>query len=380
MLLIVFIVIIMKTKIFKGNFVNLIAIFLIAMTLSVINVKSYEPYLNIYKDILVASIFSICIYTVITKESIDRIFTYISVFISISLLYQTLYLSSQRFSAFINLFLSDKRYIFASFQENRNKFFDNSFTEIFFPILLYLLTTSKTKIEKFIYTIMIFGQFSIAVASGWRMKIIVIALSLFLFYTFLFHFTKYLKNIIRIFLLCALLLTVFIFLYSQRYYFVSDSNYSIGLNPLEQEDIASIVSRVEMWKEAFNIGFSHPITGAGLGNYYDYVNAQSQENKQSNPITRNDSFIRFQDPHNIFFSYFAMTGLTGLFSICLILISTGLKVITIFKYKLFKQYILYLCFVNILMFSLFNPSTSFNFYIVLLFIVSIIHKIDYLYT
>jgi len=357
----------------RGIFIKLILFFIFASSLSLINAMSVESFISVFKDIIIASMFSICIYAVVSRKLLNNIFYTIAFFITFSLLYELLYLFFPGFNDFIRLFLYNKTFIFSTFQETRGKFFESSYIELFFPVLLLLLTKSKINKEKIIIIALICIQFFVAIISGWRIKVAILGVSLFFFY--IYYLITHISLLRKTLFTGGLILFIFYFLYSQRFFYASKTRFAPGLNPLEIEDTSSLYNRMNMWQEALNIGLSYPITGVGLGNYYDYSGASDQKLKQSNAIIRENNFIRIQDPHNVLLSYFSMTGIVGLVSICLIFLLSSFKLIPIILSKSIELYTIYLCFINIFIFGLLNPTTSFGYYIVLFFCIALLHKL-----
>jgi O-antigen ligase len=96
-----------------------------------------------------------------------------------------------------------------------------------------------------------------------------------------------------------------------------------------------------------------------LGNYYDYLPSNKQQSISQNKMAKQEYDVAANDPHNVFFSTFAETGIFGLSTFIFILLYFLKKDLIIFRNKtdgLDKAFII--SFWTLFIYSLANPSSS----------------------
>ena len=143
----------------------------------------------------------------------------------------------------------------------------------------------------------------------------------------------------------------------------------------ESEDYTTISDRFYYWEKGIEMGKSQPITGVGLGNYYEHLtNKETVRNSLSDP---KNTFMKITwiHPHNVFVALFAETGFLGLGSFVLLLcyfIVTDFGSFTLTS-PLHKA--LVLSFWGLFAFSLINPAAILN-YAVLFWLIRIFIEIE----
>jgi O-antigen ligase len=217
---------------------------------------------------------------------------------------------------FYNLRLRNWLYInaqqFIELQASRNRFFIEIYDYALLPIIIYFLKISRTPLKKLGYLLLTVAVCMCAVLSNYRIQVIVAVLAVFGSLKFVIGRSDiFLKKM----LFFCIAISVFIA--------ISISNQFHMINVFDRfgiENQTTIISRIEMWYQAIKIGKVSPLTGVGLGNYYDWL-----ENKQTNINSTTDPKNQLMkvtaiNAHNIFFSLFSETGLLGLVTYIAILI------------------------------------------------------------
>jgi len=259
------------------------------------------------------------------------------------------------------------------YQYQRNRFFGDALDETLIPLLFYFLIRKEVKIlNKIIASSSLALITFLTIVSNWRSKLVIYFFSLtgsLLLYKI--NFKKLLT--FGIIGLSIILVTNFVSLYT-----VGQNIIDRVIYPGKQES-ETITARYNFWREATEIGFSSPIVGVGLGNYFDNLSSKSRELSKSSIVNTYESFITIDDPHNIFFSIFATTGLFGIISFILL---TGYFFYTDYKIYVKNQYevnSLIIIYWSIFIFSILNPWLYFSYLAFIWFIRGLIEslKIDY---
>jgi O-antigen ligase len=252
---------------------------------------------------------------------------------------------------FLSFVFNEKYLQFFNFQYGRNRFFGDSLDEAFIPLIIWTLIKEKAFIKRILLLLLMIGVIFITFISNWRTKIIILLFSLFVS-TIMYY--KYIKKYLLL-LMLGVLLTIF-----------TSSNFSLYTvktdiidrflfnNEIEKKIISN---RINYWKEAIEMGLSSPITGVGLGNYYDNLPKKS---KQANKII-SSNLITIDDPHNLFVSTFASTGFLGLISLTLLLGYFFITDAGIFKKKQSILQTFIIIFWGLFIFGLFNPWMYFSY-------------------
>jgi len=117
---------------------------------------------------------------------------------------------------------------------------------------------------------------------------------------------------------------------------------------------------------------SYPLFGVGLGNYSEYFTKEITDLRFStvNKNITSGSIQVYDDPHNVFFSFFAETGFFGLTTLLIILVFFSKQDLLIFFKKNKSQNDLLriaflLSFWSLILYSLINPANSMRFYFLL---------------
>lgn len=344
---------------FNRKYTNLFIIILfyfLTQSVSIIKVVNINNYLLVYKDLIFALLLFIICLQIINKKNYNLFCTILIVVTFIDTIYQVIfYIFPSLVFPFISIIFNEKYLQFFEFQYERNRFFGDSLDEAFIPMIIWMFIREKTSIKKILLLLLIIGIIFIAFISNWKTKILILLLSLGV------SAIIYLKYIKKYLFLLILLTILTIFLSSSFSLHTVKINIIDRLTFNDRVEKKIINSRINYWKEATEIGLSSPITGVGLGNYYDNLSEKSKlANKNSNTNIHNN-FITIDDPHNLFFSTFANTGFLGLISLILLLGYFFITDTFLYKKKQVMSQIFIIIFWSIFIFALFNPWMYFSY-------------------
>ena len=129
----------------------------------------------------------------------------------------------------------------------------------------------------------------------------------------------------------------------------------------EEEETKTITSRVSYWKDALEIGLRSPFVGVGLGNYFDNLSTSSKKTNETSQIDRYRKFIFIDDPHSIFFSIFATTGIIGLLSFLSVLSFFLIRDLSGIRSQNELPTLIICMFWGLFIFSLMNPWVNFSY-------------------
>lgn len=330
---------------------RLVLIYLLMMSLSVVTAINLNEFIKVYKNIIISIIIFILVLNFVKKNQLNKILLLLVLSICINLFYQTIiYYRIDFLHEFLSNIIYDKYWVFVQNQANRGRFFIEIYDWVFIPILFYL----GRKDNRIFYVILVAIILFYSNLSNYRSILIVTMLSLLASLIINFDFQK---SKIKIFL--GVLMVVVILITSNSLSLNLFKQSSISRFALSEEDTSTVDSRLFYWDRAINMGLGSPLFGVGLGNYYEYLSPK-QILKNSVFDWKNEIMrVTAINPHNIFFSLFAETGLLGLASFIMIaiyLVSTDLHFL---KYKAKKDIAtksLMISFWSLFLLSLFNPT------------------------
>lgn len=339
---------ILKRKItFNTYFAIFLLLLFISQSLSILTTQNVEAFLNSYKNVLFSVIFvTVSIFTVNKKNTITILkllfyATWISILLRFLIFFDPVF-----FKKIGEIIIHPSSMDIITMNIARGRLYIDGYEEAILPISLYFIS-KREKLKTNL--ILIVGIAVISFLSGFRTKIVTLFLGLLLPFIFIRKFRK------TIFLATIILFLIFIFLY----YVTSITQYSSIIDRIDSKayDISS--GRIETWQEGLKIGFSSPLFGVGLGNYYDHLPLSMQKISTLSSSKTLQFSLAAPDPHNVFISLFAETGLIGL-SMYIILLGYFIKKdVSLFQENQDKKvHIIIISFWVLFSFSLLNPSTS----------------------
>lgn len=378
-LLIVFLVIFFKSKesVPRLKKINIfIFVFLITQTLSVVSAQNINSFLMVYKDIVFGIVIYIAIFLSVKRKNIDAILSTLFVICLVNLFWEAcVYFAPNIVYTWGKTIFSLGYFQTFVYELNRGRYFADMLDEAFIPLAVYLYFHKKNNNHLPIFTIIYLVLISyIVIMSNWRTKLIIFIFSLLstllIFWKDIKKFTGY------------ILIVFFSVMLAVSFSYSLSSNRNIFDRVLSPDDgffATTDVSRINYWKDAIMIGSSHPIFGIGLGNYYDYLSQSAKDqNKDSVTTTQSKKRILIDDPHNLFMSTFASSGLLGLSSLVALLASFFfLDLNNFMKKNNDLSQTLISVFWLIFIYSLFNPWLYFAYFTPLLAIRGIIDAIHF---
>lgn len=353
-----------ENKAIRLNKITLpIILFFIFQSLSVINVLNINTFIYFFERLIAVSIFVFVCYLLLNKKRLaNKIIQIINFTVLINVCMELLMFFFPSLVNWLYRFIHQSVLDIFVFNINRGRLYFESYGEVFLPIILYLFIKEKNLLNKIIYWIVTLGVIMLAFWSNYRDRFVVVCFSLF---TTLMIFRKDIlkirtrQNIIFLFATMLIFIGGFFYIYQTRGYSVIDRL----LLQDKEEDIGSLVSRGILINEAVSIGRQFPLTGAGLGNYYDHL-PSFMKNQRYRMIGQNRNFLdaTLLYPHNLFAQIFVETGLLGLVSFLLILGIFIRQDFRILKKDNSISKALAISFWALILYSMFNPRTYLTFY------------------
>ncbi len=291
-------------------------LFFASQSISIFNVINVTAFWQRYEEFLFTSFVLFLLFIYLKKGNVKKTVCILFLgFASNSLFQFLIYFYPKIFIQLGGMFIHPDLINLIAFKIQSGQLFFDSYDEILIPFIFYYFSQTKENKNKIglIAPIFIIGFFSFI--SNFRTRFLMFIFAVF-FSCILFF--KRLKKFFPI-----LLISSFIFLNLIYRLQISSLGFSVVERFLltDKADYSSIVSRVERWKKSVEIGFSSPIVGVGLGNYYDHLTNFEQHKFSLSlfPQEKKVNEIMNNDPLNIFFTTFGETGFIGLFSFFLLI-------------------------------------------------------------
>lgn len=340
--------------------------YLFTQSVSIIYSTNITAFLNVYKDLVIGLILMFTI-LFFAKEDVVVLVKVFLISTVIGISYQFIFIFFPSVIEMVRPLLNTTYMQFVEYQNSRGRYFGDSLDEALIPIIFYYFSMAK----KMGIKILLIGAFMsivfLVVLSGWKTKFIILLYSII--------GTLFIYKQIRKYLFFIIIMLVFAFAISYNL-----SIKLVGQNVFDRLLTGDPVemhiekNRITYLKDAFEIGLSHPITGVGLGNYYDnLLEVNKKVNQSPVSIFSDKRFILTDDPHNVFFSLFATTGLLGLISMTTLLIFFFVTDLSLLKKSTIEKFLV-LAFWGYFIFSFFNPWMYFSFLIPFWFLRGVIEN------
>lgn len=324
----------------------LILLFLIAHSLSIINVVSVSDFLRRYSDFVIPlAIFFIVRNELSGRDSFRRniLVTMVATFTINTILEFFILVTPSLFLSFASLFLHPLYITYIDANIQRDRIFFASYNESLFPVVLFLISQSKPKIQWPLVAVFFIRSF-ITIVGKFRSNFLMMALSIG---GTAFVFIQK-KNTARSpFLLFAAILIASVLIFSFSSYSVFDR-----ILLTEAADFSTVEARVQSIGESLSFARTY-IFGAGLGNYSYQVNRAYiyTRNPQIREIATVDSI-----PHNFFLEKGVETGFFGLICSVLLIGYFFIQDIPAFLKKRDEEQVIIVAFWSLFSYALFNPS------------------------
>ena len=359
----------------KNNFFSLknslhfapFLLFFLSQGLSVINVLHLPAFTDRFEDLAFSFLVLFIAVALIDTRSGKTIQLIMLVFL-ISFLCNfistlILFFSPQFYFSIFSKVLHPSMLTFIQMNLDRDRIFFLMFDEVFIPFV-FLSTLAILKLGKkssvLLLTLATLSILSTSLLSNFRTKIL---MSFFAIAASLFVYRQYLGKSLLLFVGL-----VGIFIFSAHTYFTRSIGFSIidrFLFASESRDARTVDSRIEMVKEAVDLGSLYPIFGIGMGQYNYYIHPAPS------PLTYNVAFYRNRDiyrdarlPHTIFAMTLAETGLLGITALFVMLLYLGTHdVRTYFRTKDHIYSSFAIAFWTLFIYAVLNPVANFNFWV-----------------
>ncbi len=347
----------LKGKLLKKHIVVLALIFFISQSVSILAAQNIPIFLFRYKDVLF-SFTSLCVtyYFLRNYTNLKKIILIIFVGLFLNFTTQSLILFyPSLFSTLGKVFVGASAFSAINYDIQNGRINYEAYDEILIPLLLVFFIRTRRKFAFLVILIITF----FTLYAGFRSRLLALGFSLFTSFIFFF---KYIKKYIFLFIIFSLI-SLYIFLNLQPFFY-SSLTLERTLFPTNQ-DYATISSRLSKWRDAFNVGISHPITGAGLGNFYDYISNNEKQFRSLDRARNESAMIASEDPHNIFFLVFVESGFFGLTSFIILILYFMYKDICCIlgKGKDLIKISFILGFWSLFLFSLVTPTSTIKYYL-----------------
>lgn len=353
-------------------------VYFFALSLTIIQAQNISSFLNTYKDVIGGFVLFLCFYALSTKKNIKPVaLTFLGVSLLILVLEVSLYFIPTIMIPIFTAIYNSNYLQFFLFQTNRSRFFGDSLNEAFIPLFyIFLLKQERFDWKKgltifsFIFVTILFTIF----VSNWRTKAIIFIFSSVLSFFVFMHIQR--KHFF-IYLFIGVFVVVNTF--SMISQVIGGKNIlSRFTSQVDEYGSDSNLSRIRYWQDSIDIGNSSPLIGVGIGNYFDSLTQSAKSKNMSAADSYSERAILIDDPHNLFFSAYANTGLLGLLALLSLTVYFLFTDITKFyKYEnVLKGYVL--VFWSIYIYALFNPWMYFQFFGLFWMIRGIVEKQKYL--
>lgn len=295
----------------------LFLLFFLSQSISVVSALDIKLFLNRFEVIFYFIVFSGVLINYLNKKNtmeFVNFLTYCLIFqVFFDLIFFILPLNNK---LDILSFLHPNAAEIISFNIKRDRNYLESYIFLLTPLLLFKISNKKNFLFKLFLSNLFALIFFLSLVSGFRIYLILFVLGLSISIFLLLNYKKIEKK--YIFLISFLILIIF-FIY--QVFFDKSLLFNRFLIFTNEEAYISLISRIDMWKNALQIGLSSPIFGIGLGNYSLYQGTELNKVKFSPnyQFFKNATLQLFDDPHNFFLSIFSQTGLIGFVSIILIM-------------------------------------------------------------
>lgn len=364
-LILFFSIVLLKNKRLIDNFSRhkefffLFLIFFISQSLSVFNAVNLSGFFERFEDFLFTSLLVFLFFIFLRNKKDIKKIIYILIFgFIVNFIFQLIiFFFPNFFSSIGRLFIHPGYIDLIEFNIERSRVYFESYDEILLPLFFYFLTHKNRK--QLIFITYIFAIIFLSLISNSRTKFLMLLFGLISsFILYIKDVKKYMSLIILIFLIFSYSIVQY-----QITYLGTDIFKRISTIEPKTEEYGTIVSRIDKWKIAVKIGSTFPVFGAGLGNYPEYLSAVEKKSYAISKLAKMEFELATKDPHNIFFSTFAETGLFGLGSLILLLIYFIKRDIYMLKKGLNSSIAkpLILSFWILFIYALFNPSVTFKF-------------------
>lgn len=333
-----------------------VLLFFVSQSASVLTAVNVREFVARYKDLVFALVIFFLTFTEVRSEKkFYKVLTILLISVIINVVLQAVMYFEGPIFNLIKAFFTEGYLKDFEINANRNRYFVDSYDAALLPILLIFVARFKSISGRLAILFVSLLVSVFVFLSNFRAQLVVLFLSVFaatgIYSRRLVDFLK-LMPIVLITLYLVNIVTVT----------------TIGYNALDRliapqsVDYLTISDRFYYWGLASDMGFSSPVFGIGLGNFFDYLPGNKLVNL-SLFDPQNDFFkITWVHPHNVFFGLFAETGFFGLISFLIMIgFFAWSDLAVLFSNKDLTIRLMIVTFWLIFAFSLINPPISLSY-------------------
>ncbi|HJX59390.1 MAG TPA: O-antigen ligase family protein [Patescibacteria group bacterium] len=327
-------------------------VYLIFQSLSLVGASNVIGFLQRYKDVVFPGLLLfVVVARRIKREKVVLIFLLAA---SVNFVYQMImFFLPHIFRSWGNELVYSGHLELVLINLERGRMFIETYDEIAIPFIFFLLAKHNGRWAR-IGLIAIFLMVALpSFLSNFRSRagILIIAfLASFLFLT-----GRKIKE--KIVLVC-----LFLFLAMTA---VIVSNTFFGFSVVDRfalrdtrEDVETLLYRAENIGTSVDMGISQPLTGIGLGNYFDNLATSKKMSKSLFNWVQREAEIASTNPHDIFLQTLSETGVLSLIFVIMLLGYFAYSDIIALKSKDYLTKALIIAFWTLFSYSLFNPTTT----------------------
>lgn len=342
-------------KVFSKAQINLLYLFLGYLffhSLSVIGAVNYEAFLLRYKDVVFPGLFLLASFAYWrSKASFVKVMV---VTLVINFGYQAIaYLWPSMYSLIGNSLLYEGHREFVAFNLARGRVFIETYDEVIFPFLFVsgFYSFSKNRVGRRVFPWLIIFP---TLLSNFRSRLLMLVVGVVLTGAAWFKSWRVVMGVIlvsAVALVSSDVISLRLWGFSMVDRVLLKSNY---------DDVQSLNSRWQGITQSFELGMQYPVTGVGLGNYFDFLPTYTRNSVFSLSNYYGGVWISSLNPHNIFAQIVAETGLLGLGYYLFMLgmfLKTDWRIYRLDKRNDFALASI-IAFWTLFSYSLFNPTTT----------------------
>lgn len=329
--------------------------FLATQLLSVTTVTYIDSFIFEAKDLTISLLLYLCLSN---KKNIFLLFykVFIWTYVAQIIFELTYFINPLEIFNSLLPFLNNQYFSYLTFQAGRDRFFSSSLIETFVPFI-FILQQSSRKNRNIIALLLFICITTLVLLSNWRTKFILyLSLTIICLLKLIQNKAKALFVII---ITCLMIFGANIIL--TRNIGSLSSTIDRLTNSFDESEYSSIESRYGYWQEGIDIFVSSPLTGIGLGNYFDF----SKLAKKNSILNDNRLFYPIKNPHNAIITRAVETGILGLIgymTLIIFFLITDLK--QVIKVPKNKSYVLIsFSFWAVFLYSMLNPDNFSNYYV-----------------
>lgn len=351
-------------KIQKSKIFIFLLIYFFSQSISIISAENIFLALKDYQNLISNTFIFLNSFLLIQYNGNKTNFLKFIIFtgLFVSLLEFIFFIFPQQFLSLGDIFIQKEvieTYIFDVKRGRYNLYLQN---EIFLPFFIYFLVKDIpfTKIQSFLKLLFIPITLFLSVISNFRRRFLLAIISSILSVTFYHLKRPKLSSFINKPNLIIIVITIIFALTGSLFLIKKYKSYDVvdRILLLENQDVGTIVYRIDSFKTSLQLFLSSPLTGAGLGNYQIYV---SNYNKSINLDKISSNYIQRarSDPHSIISKTLAETGILGITGFLLLIFIFLKKDVLFLKYFYNHQLLPYIIsFWLLFLYSLFSPFTT----------------------